>query len=85
MTTKVQKWGNSYAVRIPKDIVKETHLREGSSVSFSVEGDSIILSHTKKPKYTLDELMKDFNKETQHELVDWGPDVGKEILPPWEN
>ncbi len=83
MTTKVQKWGNSYAIRIPKEIVKETHLREGSSISFSVEDGSIILSHNKKPHYTLDELLKDFDKKNQHELVDWGPDVGNEILEKW--
>ncbi|MEK7567825.1 MAG: AbrB/MazE/SpoVT family DNA-binding domain-containing protein [Patescibacteria group bacterium] len=83
MTTKVQKWGNSYAVRIPKGILKETQLSEGSSVTFSVEDNSIVLSYAKKPKYTLDELLKDFDIKNKHELVDWGPDVGNEILPPW--
>lgn len=83
MTTKIQKWGNSYAVRIPKEIVKEAHIREGSAVSFSIEGNSIILSRPTKPKYTLKELLKNFDKKTQHELIDWGEDVGAEILPPW--
>lgn len=83
MTTKVQKWGNSFAIRIPKGIVKETRLREGSSISFSIEGDNIILNHSKKPKYTLDELLKNFDKKTQHESFDWGADVGKEILEKW--
>lgn len=84
MTTKIQKWGNSLGVRIPKDIAREINIREGSAVSFSVEGGELVMSHSKKPKYTLAELLKNFDKKTQHELIDWGPDVGNEILPPWQ-
>jgi antitoxin MazE len=32
MTTKVQKWGNSNAIRIPKPIIKEAHLSENDQV-----------------------------------------------------
>lgn len=85
MTTKYQKWGNSLAVRIPKEIVREVEIREGSAVSFSVENGAIVLSSPKKPKYTIEELVKGITRENMHELVDWGPDVGNEILPPWEN
>ena len=83
MTTKVQKWGNSYAVRIPKDIVREMNFREGSTVSFAIDGGAIIVSHSKKRKHTLDELLKDFDIKQQHELIDWGPDMGNEILEKW--
>ena len=85
MTTKYQKWGNSLAVRIPKEIVREVEIREGGTVSFSVENGSIVLSSPKKPKYTLEGLLKNFDKKNQHELIDWGPDVGNEILPPWQD
>ena len=84
MTTKIQKWGNSLAIRIPKEFAKGANLQEGSVVSFSADGQSLIIKPRKKPVYTLEELMKDFNPKTKHKLIDWGPDVGKEILDPWE-
>lgn len=37
-----------------------------------------------KPEYTLQELLKGITKKNKHELIDWGPDVGKEILEPWD-
>jgi antitoxin MazE len=78
MTTKVQKWGNSYAIRIPKEIIKELKLREGSSISFSTEDGSMIVTHTKRPEFSLNELLKGFNKKSKHEVVEWGNDIGKE-------
>lgn len=83
MTTKVQKWGNSYAMRIPKEIVREMNFREGSPVSFSIEGNSIIVTHTKKAKYTLDGLLKNFNNKHQHEEVFFDTEVGNEVVI-WE-
>ena len=32
MTTKIQKWGNSLAVRLPKRLMTRLNLREGSAV-----------------------------------------------------
>jgi len=32
MTTKLQKWGNSYAVRIPKGLVQDLDLEQGADV-----------------------------------------------------
>lgn len=84
MTTKIQKWGNSLGVRIPKEIAREINIREGSPVSFSVENGVLVMGRPKKTRYTLAELLKDFNKKDQHELAEWGPDVGSEILPPWQ-
>ena len=76
MTTRIQKWGNSLGVRIPKEIAREINIREGSVISFSVESGRLIMSHPKKHKYTLTELLKNFDKKNQHELIDWGPDIG---------
>lgn len=72
-------------MRIPKEIAREINISEGSAVSFSVENGAIVLSTPKKLKYTIEELVKGITRENMHELVDWGPDVGNEILPPWEN
>lgn len=34
MTTKVKKWGNSLAIRLPKDIVAKYGLKENSELDF---------------------------------------------------
>ena len=79
MTTKVQKWGNSLAVRLPKALAEESRLREGSEVAFKVQGANIIISSSVKPRYTLKELVKGITKKNRHKEIDWGPARGKEI------
>jgi mRNA interferase MazF len=37
----------------------------------------------RKRKYTLDQLLAGVTEENKHPAVDWGPPVGKEILPPY--
>lgn len=83
MTTKIQKWGNSYAVRIPKSFIEDLKLKEGFEVNLTVQNKTLIMKEVKQKKYTLKELLKGMNPKNMHELVDWGPDVGAEILPPW--
>lgn len=75
MTTKICKWGNSYAVRIPKKRVHELGMRDGSNVKIKIEPIH------KRP--TLDELIAQITPQNRHKLIDWGPDVGKEIVE-WE-
>ena len=43
MTTKVQKWGNSLAVRLPKAVTNRLNLRAGSGVAVDQHNDSIII------------------------------------------
>ncbi len=83
MTQKVQKWGNSLAVRIPKTFALQLELNEGTPFSLVVEGDTLVLSKTtSKPRYSLDELMAQVTDENIHPETDWGPPVGRERF--WE-
>lgn len=43
MATTIQKWGNSLAVRIPKEMVRRLALREGSGIMVREDGDEIII------------------------------------------
>ena len=43
MATKLQKWGNSFAVRIPKELVQKLRLREGSAVEVREETSRIVI------------------------------------------
>ena len=79
MTTKIRKWGNSLAVRIPDEFAENLDLRDGSVVGFQQLGDRMIISKT-KPKYTLEDMVKGITKKNRHKLV-WPDDKprGKEI------
>lgn len=76
MTTKIKKWGNSYAVRLPKHEVERLSLQEGSSVVVKIE--------PVKKKPTLDELVSRIDPNNLPEMIDWGSDVGNERLETWE-
>jgi antitoxin MazE len=79
MKTKIQKWGNSLAVRIPKPFVKEANLMYGSSVDLSVDGGRIIIDPHTEPEYSLDELLNGVTKQNLHTEVDTGDAVGREV------
>ncbi|PSF32500.1 AbrB/MazE/SpoVT family DNA-binding domain-containing protein [Aphanothece hegewaldii CCALA 016] len=78
ITQKVSMWGNSLGVRLPQAIIQQVGWKEGALVTISVENDQIILSPA-KPKYTLEELLKNVTPQMQHDEVDFGDPVGEEI------
>jgi len=43
METKVQKWGNSLAVRFPKTVTAKAHLRESDTVDIEVDDEKVVL------------------------------------------
>jgi antitoxin MazE len=77
ITQKVSMWDNSLGVKLPQVITQQIKLQEGELVNISVEKNKIILSPI-KPKYTLDELLKNMTPEMQHDELDWGESVGEE-------
>jgi antitoxin MazE len=79
MQVHISKWGNSLGVRVPKDVAAKLGLTEGSRVDISVEGDRLVIS-TRRPVFTLDELLVGMTPESMRDAFDWGPDVGREIV-----
>jgi len=78
MKATVQKWGNSLAVRIPKNITKDTSVTEGSNIDIMVENGNIILSPRKK-EYSLKELLNNITIENIHSEISTGDQTGGEI------
>ena len=79
MTTKIQKWGNSLALRIPKSFAKDVHLESGASVNLSIANGRLVVEPSPKTKYSLSELLKGVTKKDLHSEIDWGRPVGKEV------
>jgi antitoxin MazE len=77
MLTKVQKWGNSLAVRLPKALTDEIDIHSDSPVEIVVRDNAIILRPAKRT-YNLDELLGGITPENLHGEHDFGDPVGKE-------
>ncbi len=79
MQTKIQKWGNSMAVRIPSAFVKETQVAYGTTVDLSVENGNIVIVPQKAKEFQLDDLLRGVNKHNLHTEVESGNPAGREV------
>jgi len=80
MTTKIQKWGNSYGIRLPKELFDSGIFSVGSVLSFEKKGKEVILKEVKSPKLSLKEIMSKIPKGSFEGEIDFGSDVGKEKI-----
>ena len=79
MQTKIKKWGNSLALRIPKLFVSDANLKINNIVDISIEKGSIIITPISDKEYSLEKLLKGVSKSNLHGEIDTGTPVGKEI------
>ncbi len=78
MRARVQKWGNSLALRIPKAFAVEAQLQAESEVDLSLLNGKILVAPVPAPAYKLEDLLAKINKRNLHGEVDFGPARGKE-------
>jgi len=78
METRVQKWGNSLALRIPKPLADEVGLRENSPVELWLRDNTLVIAPVVKPAFDLTQLLAQVTAENLHREVDSGPAVGGE-------
>src|SRR3712207_496745 len=80
MRTRIDKWGNSLAVRIPAALAREIAMRKGQEVNVDVEdGRLVITAVAERPRYSLDDILKGFDENEPQEEIDWGLPVGNEV------
>jgi antitoxin MazE len=78
--TKVQKWGNSLGVRIPRSVAAGAKLRQGTPVDVSAADDAIVIRLLERPRVRLSEMLKRVKRSNLHAAVDTGSPVGREVL-----
>jgi antitoxin MazE len=78
MKTRVQKWGNSLALRIPKSFADEIGLQRETSVEVSLADGKLIITPAIQPKLTLKQLLAKVTKDNLHNEVESGNAVGNE-------
>jgi len=76
---KVQKWGNSLAVRIPKPIALNAELKNNSIVDVSLINGQIIIKPVFAPVWSLEQLLSGVNASNIHHKAETGGAVGNEV------
>ena len=79
MITRIQKWGNSLGLRIPRALAEDADVREGSSVDISVRRGSLVIRPVKRQEYRLEDLLAEVKLSNLHEEVDVSGPVGGEV------
>ncbi len=77
MQTRVQKWGNSIAVRIPKAFASEAKIGPDTLVELSVIDGKLIITPS-PPTFKLSSLLAQITDENKHKEMDFGNAVGQE-------
>jgi len=78
MQARIQKWGNSLALRIPKSFAQEVGLDQGATVNVSLEDGKLVVVPVSEPPLTLDQLLEQITEDNIHHEIDTGPAVGEE-------
>jgi antitoxin MazE len=78
MQTKVQKWGNSLGLRIPRAFAADAKVGPGSVVDISLVRGGLMIRATPPKRYRLADLLKRVSRRNVHAQVESGEAVGRE-------
>lgn len=79
MITKIQRWGNSLGLRIPKAFAVEAQVEAGSTVDISVGNGGLFVRPVRRRRCTLSELLRGVTAQNIHDPIDTGRPVGREV------
>ena len=79
MEARLQKWGNSFGVRIPSSILKNLDLKGNDKLELKEEEDKIIITKVKDERISLADRIKKYNGENLSKEFEWDSNKGKEI------
>ena len=66
MLAKVQKWGNSLGLRIPKSLAADANLANGSPVELAVRAGRLVVTPVARPRYALEDLLAAVTANNAH-------------------
>ena len=78
MLTRIQKWGNSLALRIPSAFADELGLAENSPVNLSLKEGGLVVTAAAGEKWSLDELLSRVTEDNRHREWETGAPEGSE-------
>ena len=79
METRIRKWGNSLAVRIPQTLARQLDLQPDSHVRLTVRGKDLAVQPLRRAPVRLEALLEEVTDSNRHDEVDTGPSRGREV------
>jgi antitoxin MazE len=80
MKAKIQKWGNSLALRIPKPVAEDLGMAQDSLVELTMTKKTLVVTPAPRETLSLVELLERVTPENLHGEEDLGSPAGRE---PW--
>lgn len=78
MRSRVKKWGNSLAVRIPHSFAAEVGLEPDADVEMTLVDGSLVVTSVARGDARVAELLSSVTEEDLHDEIDSGVAVGGE-------
>lgn len=80
MNTRIQKWGNSQGLRLPKSVLEKANLSVEDEVSIRVDDGSILITPVRRirGKYCIENLVAEIPADYKAKEMDWGKAEGNE-------
>jgi antitoxin MazE len=79
MKTRIQKWGNSLALRIPKSFALESGLDQDVLVDVALVDGKLVVTPLPTPAISLEALLAGITDDNLHDEQDTGVAVGNEV------
>jgi antitoxin MazE len=79
MQVRVQKWGNSLAIRIPKPLAEDAKVEEGTVLNLAVSEGKVVATPVKKSKQSLKQMLTNVSRKNLHAEIESGAPVGREV------
>ena len=79
MEARLQKWGNSDAIRIPSVYLKSLNLKTNDRVNIEQEDDRIVISKSKNSRVSLRDLFAEYDGENLSKEFEWDDARGREL------
>lgn len=79
MRTRIQRWGHSLALRIPKAVAVDAGLVSASEVDVTLVDGKVIVTPVAGEPFTLDHLLARVTDDNRHGEILTGPAAGQEV------
>jgi antitoxin MazE len=80
MATKVQRWGNSQGLRLPRQVLEEARISVGDEVNVSAKDGEIVIRPVRRirGRLRLQDLVSRIPKNYKAHEIEWGHPAGRE-------
>ncbi|MFN3653197.1 MAG: AbrB/MazE/SpoVT family DNA-binding domain-containing protein [Armatimonadota bacterium] len=79
MRTRVGKWGNSLAIRIPRSFAEEAQVAEETVVELTLVEGGLLVRPVRSVTPGLEALLQQVSEDNLHSEQDFGPAAGREV------